>query len=85
MTQTTLKPKTVSIPTGFMEKHFPPKYWAKRWGVDATTIVRWFRDEPGVLRLGSPSRNGTRTRCELRIPATVAERIYRERTGKVWG
>jgi predicted site-specific integrase-resolvase len=66
-----------------LQRHFPPKFWAKRWGVDPTTVVRWFRDEPGVLRVGNPAKNGKRTRTELRIPFSVAARVYGKRTGKV--
>lgn len=67
----------------FTEKHYAPRYWARRWGISDSTVVRWFRDEMGVLRLNSESRNGKRSRVELRIPASVAERVYRQRTGKV--
>jgi hypothetical protein len=85
MTHATSKPNpATSTPPAFMEKHYLPKFWAKRWGVDATTAVRWFRDEPGVLRVGNPAKNGKKTRVELRIPLSVAARVYSKRTGKVW-
>lgn len=66
------------------EPHFAPKYWAKLWGMHETTALRIFRDRPGVFKLGLPSVNGKRTRCELRIPVSVAAAVYLERTGKAW-
>jgi hypothetical protein len=53
------------------ERHFSPKVLAEMWGYSADTINRWFRDEPGVLRSGD--RDG-----DLRIPESVAQRVYRE-------
>ena len=41
------------------EKHYSPQELAKVWGVSVQTIRDVFRDEPGVLKLGS---DGTRTR-----------------------
>lgn len=64
----------------FIEEHYTPKDLAAAWKVSPDTVVRWFSDEPGVLKLGTPSRRGTRTRVELRIPRSVAERVYSERT-----
>lgn len=79
-----MKQRSASTPD-FLEKHFTPQYLAKRWGIHPTTVVRWARDREDVLRLGTPGRNGKRTRIELRIPASAAQRIYKERTGKTWG
>lgn len=45
-----------------------------------STITRWFRDETGVLKVGKESKNGRRSRVELRIPVSVAMRVYGERT-----
>jgi hypothetical protein len=62
-----------------LDKHFSPRFYAELWGVDVSTVVRWFRDHPGVLKVGNP-RGGKRTRCELRIPLSVALQVYSERT-----
>jgi hypothetical protein len=35
----------------------------------------------GVLKLSQPAKNGRRARVELRIPFSLAMRVYRERTG----
>lgn len=36
-----------------------------------------FRDEPGVLRFGKEKKGHQRDYVTLRIPASVAERVYR--------
>lgn len=63
-----------------IDPHYSPKFYAELWGVSESSIVRWFRDEPGVLKGGNPGKSGSRTRVELRIPLSVALRIYAERT-----
>lgn len=58
------------------EKHFSPAELATAWGVSPQTIRELFRDEEGVLKIGS---NGTRTRRgykTLRIPESVADRVH---------
>ena len=58
------------------ERHYSPQELATAWGVSVQTIRDVFRDEPGVLKLGS---DGTRTRRRyktLRIPESVAERVH---------
>jgi hypothetical protein len=58
------------------EKHFSPDDLAKPWGVSAQTIRNVFKDEPDVLRLGSPSAS-KRSYVSLRIPQSVALRFHR--------
>jgi hypothetical protein len=58
------------------EKHFTPSELATAWGVSSQTIRDLFKDEEGVLKIGS---DGTRTRRAyktLRIPESVAERVH---------
>jgi hypothetical protein len=67
------------------EPHATVQELAERWQVHNTTIVRWFRDEKeGVLRLSKPSKKGKRTRVELRISESAAERVYGERSRTLW-
>jgi hypothetical protein len=40
------------------------------------TIRKLFQDEPGVIRLGSPGGRGRRQRYTLRIPKSVADRVF---------
>jgi hypothetical protein len=63
-----------------IDPHFSPQFLAELWGLSPTTVVRWFQDEEGVLKLSTSSKNGKRTRVELRIPFSLAMRVYRERT-----
>jgi hypothetical protein len=58
------------------EKHYTPQELSELWGVSVQTIRDLFRDEDGVLKLGS---DGTRTRRAyktLRISHSVAERVH---------
>ena len=64
-----------------VDPHYSPQFYAELWGTSVSTVVRWFQDLPGVLKLGEAARNGKRSRIELRIPFSLAMRIYRERTG----
>jgi hypothetical protein len=61
-----------------LDQHYSPQFYAELWGVSRDTIVRWFQDLPGVLKL-SERRRGRR-RVELRIPYRLAMKIYEERT-----
>jgi hypothetical protein len=70
-----LEPESVSI-----DPHYSPQFYAELWGTSPSTVVRWFQDRPGVLKLNTPSKNGKRTRIELRIPFSLAMQVYRERT-----
>jgi hypothetical protein len=62
------------------ERHFSPRTLAGMWGFSEDTIVRWFEDEPGVLKCGVDGARGRRRKITLRIPESVALRVYQERT-----
>ena len=63
-----------------VDPHYSPQFYAELWGMSVSTLLRWFQDMEGVLKLSNPSKNGKRTRVELRIPFSLAMRVYRERT-----
>jgi len=63
-----------------IDPNYSPQFYAELWGTSASTVVRWFQDRDGVLKLNRPARNGKRTRVELRIPFSVAMQVYREHT-----
>ena len=63
-----------------IDPHYSPQFYAELWGTSPSTVVRWFQDIDGVLKLGTPTKNGKRTRIELRIPYSLAMREYRSRT-----
>jgi hypothetical protein len=63
-----------------VDPHYSPQFYAELWGMSASTVVRWFQDMEGVLKLNKPSKNGKRCRVELRVLFSLAMRVYRERT-----
>jgi hypothetical protein len=65
-----------------IDQHFSAQFYAELWRLDPSTVIRWFQDMPGVLKLSKASRNGKRTRVELRIPLSVAMGEYRRRTAQ---
>jgi hypothetical protein len=67
--------------TTIMEPHFTVKELAESWNVSDVVVFRMFQDEPGVMRLGSTSTR-RRVRRELRIPQSVAERVYASRLNR---
>ena len=75
MNQLGTEPQPVTI-----DPHFSPQFSAELFGISTSTIVRWFQDMDGVLKLSKPAKNGKPTRIELRIPYSLAMREYRRRT-----
>ena len=65
---------------GIFERHFSTRTLAELWGFSEDTIQRWFEDEPGVLKQGSGGERGGKRKLFLRIPESVAGRVYQERT-----
>jgi hypothetical protein len=65
------------------EIHFTPSQIAEKWGVSSRTVMRIFEHEIGVLRIGSPETRFKRKYYLLRIPESVAERVYKRITGRL--
>lgn len=61
----------------FSEKHFTVKELAQTWAMSPAAIRRLFRNEPGVVRFGREKQGHKRDYVTRRIPASVAERVYR--------
>jgi hypothetical protein len=40
-----------------IDPHYSPQFYAELWGTSASTVVRWFQDREGVLKLNKPARN----------------------------
>jgi hypothetical protein len=72
-----MKHKPCPIP---VDPHYSPQFYAELWGISVSTVIRWFQDRDDVLKLNGPSKNGRRTRIELRIPFSLAMGVYREKT-----
>jgi hypothetical protein len=70
------------IPGTIFERHFSPRTLSELWGFSEDTIQRWFEDAPGVLRQGESGdvKRRRRRKMFLRIPESVAMKIYREKT-----
>jgi hypothetical protein len=58
------------------EQHYAPSDLAKMWGVSVQTVRELFKDEEGVLKLGSDGTRNRRAYKTLRIPHSVAERVH---------
>ena len=69
------------------ERHFTPVELAALRNLAQSTIRELFQDEPGVIRMGEPSRRVGRTLkrayYSMRIPQSVAERVHARLTAPV--
>jgi transcriptional regulator GlxA family with amidase domain len=63
-----------------IERHFSVKTVAKLWGYSEETIRRLFREEKGVLKIGSPETRYKRKRWQLSIPESVLIRVHKSRS-----
>ena len=69
------------MPTLLMsEKHYTPDELAKLWHVSGNTVRRMFHDVDGVMLLDRAETMHKRAHCSMRIPASVAQRIYEQYT-----
>ena len=59
------------------ERHFSPAELAEVWNLSEDTVRRLFEKEPGVIVFENPAKRDTRRHRTLRIPESVAERLYR--------
>jgi hypothetical protein len=68
----------------FMEKHFTLSELSKAWHLSQRTLKAWFDGTPGVIRYGPDklTKGRKRTYVTLRVPESVARRVYRTRTGR---
>lgn len=66
------------------EQHYQPADLAKLWGLSPSKVRRIFEKEPGVLRIGEPSRRVgralKRSYFTMRIPESVAQRVHQRLT-----
>ena len=66
------------------ERHYTASDLGLHWGMSEKTVRDWFLNEPGVIKFGSDKlRKGKlRPYVSLRIPESVALRVYARITGK---
>ena len=63
--------------TGVIERHYTVKELGALWKLSSSTVIKIFRDEPGVLKIGRERRRGRRSYMTLRIPESIVQRVYR--------
>jgi hypothetical protein len=62
------------------ERHYSPAELGDLWNLSADTIRRAFENEPGVLVFENPVRSSNRRFRTLRIPESIALRVYNRLT-----
>ena len=67
------------------ERHFSPAELATQWNLSEDTVRRIFEREPDVLIFENPERISSRRRRTMRIPESVAERVYRRLGNRGFG
>jgi hypothetical protein len=71
---------------GLIDQYFAPIQIAERLAISIDKARRLFQNEPGVLKIGEPSRRLGRVLKRryytLRIPETVVERVIARMTQK---
>jgi hypothetical protein len=79
MTESPLIPYSAKEPersgTAATQPHYTIAELARMWRLSDSTILRLFKSEPGVLRIGNV-RSRKRTKISLRIPHDIAERVH---------
>ena len=68
----------------FMERHYTVGELAKAWHMSSTVVRCWFIEEPGVVKYGAAklTKGRQRVHVSLRVPESVARRVYKRRTGR---
>ena len=66
--------------TTFAERHFSVGTLAELWAYSPDTVTKMFADVPGVLKVGTPAGRGKRPRLTMRIPESIALKVYSEKT-----
>jgi len=62
---------------GVLEKHYTVLELSSLWGFSDRTIRRLFDTEPGVIKIDRPETRRKRRYTSIRIPAAVAQRVYK--------
>lgn len=61
-----------------LERHYTVAEVAALWNFSDDTIRKIFRDQPGVIKIGSPERRFKRGYISLRIPESVLQRVHNQ-------
>lgn len=76
-TPTATASRTAMSADTLLEQHFTVQALAERWALSTDAIRCLFEDEPGVLKMGDRQSGRKRRYVTLRVPETVAARVYR--------
>jgi hypothetical protein len=70
--------KLVQVPqeSRMYERHYSPAELGELWNLSADTVRRMFENEADVLVFENPVRSSSRRFRTLRIPGSVAQRVY---------
>jgi len=68
--------QTHDVESPALERCYSPKQVAELWALSSHTIRRIFENEPGVLAIDRPRVYGKQRYRTLRIPESVAHRVY---------
>jgi len=60
----------------FLEQHFTIGHLAELWGWDVDTVRPWFDGVPGLQVVAHPEKMNKRSYTSIRVPASIAEKIY---------
>jgi hypothetical protein len=66
----------------FLERHYTVAELSKSWHMSTTTLRLWFAKEPGVLRAGTKKSSAGRKYVLMRVPESVARRVYQEKINR---
>jgi hypothetical protein len=61
---------------------YTPKQLGEIWQLSENSIRRLFQDEPGVFTLGDSNPRGRRGYTTLRIPSSIALKVWLARGGE---
>ena len=61
-----------------LDRHFTVAEVSALWQLSPDTVRKIFRNQPGVLKLGSPEKGRKRGYISLRIPESVLQKVHAE-------
>lgn len=61
----------------FAGQHFTVADLARAWKLSPDCVRELFADEPGIIAIGNTRSSRRRRYVTIRIPAEVAERVYK--------
>ena len=59
-----------------LETHYRPKEIARMWHWSVRTVIRIFKDEPGVLKIERPGTRTKRSYSQISVPESILLRVH---------